>query len=171
MQVVFVVVLVLVVLVFVEFFVFQCLVVMFVQQQEIVCIVVELGWDGYWLMLVVSFIMLCGVVYQMVFQSELVCCEVFNGGNVCFYLCILLEILCFLGSIEKLIVVLFECFGKEICVEIEIGVVFDIVNVVVEVEWVECQCKVEQKMKSDFFVMSMMCEFGVIIVLGLIQVL
>ncbi|AYR25858.1 DNA polymerase III subunit gamma/tau [Herbaspirillum rubrisubalbicans] len=141
------------------------------QQQETARIAAELGWDGHWPTLAASLSALRGVAHQMAFQSELVRCEALNGGNVCFHLRIPLETLRSSGSVDKLVAVLSERFGKEIRVETEIGAVSDTANAVAEAERAERQRKAEQKMKSDPFVVSMMREFGATIVPGSIQAL
>ena len=127
----------------------------------------ELDWEGDWPSLARS-LAVRGVAQQLAQQSELLNYEIF-GESIALRLRVPVKTLLSAGSLEKLESELTTRFGRTIRIETELAAVTHTANTQMLEERAAQQLVAEAAINNDFFVQSLMREFGAHIATGSVR--
>ncbi|HAT31452.1 MAG TPA: DNA polymerase III subunit gamma/tau, partial [Janthinobacterium sp.] len=123
-----------------------------------------LEWDGNW-PAVAAVLPLRGVAQQLAVQAELIECQ-FDGHSTLFRLRVPIETWRSPANVDKLAAALGERFGRKVGVETELGPVWNTASAEAQTYREARQSQAEDTIANDPFVLSMMRDFGAIVVPG-----
>ncbi|MET3134643.1 DNA polymerase-3 subunit gamma/tau [Oxalobacteraceae bacterium GrIS 1.11] len=123
-----------------------------------------LDWDGNWPAVAVL-LPLRGVAQQLAVQAELIEC-LHDEHSTTFRLRVPIDTWRSAANVDKLAAALSERFACKIGVETELGPVWHTASAEAQAQREACQQQAEETIAGDPFVLSMMREFGAIVVPG-----